>query len=631
MDQKNRDEKLFPEFPPSSTVEWEDKIKADLKGADYDRKLVWKTDEGFDVRPYYREENLEQLGYLESLPGEFPFVRGGKTDRNSWIIRQDIYPEEIAEANRQALEAIRNGANAIGLCVKSITTHKQMNELLNGIDLHSAGIHFYSSRSYPLTLELFLYELNHRDITGENVRGSLNFDPFGYLLLKGDFYVSRNSNMEEAEYLLTTVQKRLPEFKVITVNGHYFQDAGSTLVQELAFSLASANEYLGLLTDKGFSVDAVARRIMLSLATGPDYFLEIAKLRAARLLWAKILREYHPEDPKSSSIYIHSSTAEWNKTIYDPYVNMLRTTTEGMAAAIGNADSVSLLPFDMPFKSPDEFSMRIARNQQLIFREEAHLDKTIDPSAGSYYIENLTHSIAFYAWKLFKEIEEKGGFSECIKAGFIQDEIEKNLRKREANFAQRKIVRIGTNQYPNPLESMADKLQPEKVTVGEDAPSTYRKLKLNRDSLTFEKLRLATERFVMDGHRKPSVFLVPVGNVAMRRARAGFSTNFFGCAGYEIIDNNGFDSAAEGARAALATPSEIVVICSSDEEYPLLVPEICSAIKARNPGTFVIVAGYPKDLVESLKAAGVDDFIHVRSNLFETLQQYHQKLGISIE
>lgn len=623
----NDQKKLFSEFPPVTTQEWEARILSDLKGADYEKRLIWKTAEGFDVKPYYRAEDLSGLEYLNTLPAEFPYVRGNNKKDNAWQIHQDIDTADIQEANRLGLDAIARGADSLGFDAGEITTHKQINQLLANIELSKTSINFFASRSYPLTLELFIYEVGHRAEGGDLIRGSVNFDPIGYLLLHGDFYMNWINNLEEAEYLINTVQKRIPHFRAITVNGHYFQNAGSTLVQELAFSLASANEYLAGLTGKGFSIDELASRIQLSFSVGSDYFLEIAKLRAARLLWATMVSEYHPLKEDSLKAFIHSTTASWNKTLYDPYVNMLRTTTEGMSAAIGNADSISIRSFDAIFKNPDDFSRRIARNQQLILKEESYLDRIADPAGGSYYIENLTNSIAHHAWKLFLEIEEKGGMLECIKKGFVQDEVARSRQQKEMDIAQRKTVIIGTNQYPNLLEQMSEK-QTRVVRDEPEVESSYKKLSLFRGAEPFEKIRLATENYVAKGNKKPAVFLFTMGNLAMLRARAGFATNFFGCSGFDIIDNPGFQSIDEGVNAALESGAEVVVICSSDEEYALIVPEICSRLKTNKPSLKILLAGFPKDLIETFKSSGIDDFIHIRSNLLGTLQEYQHKLGI---
>jgi methylmalonyl-CoA mutase len=624
----DRERKLFSEFPPVSTEEWEEKIRTDLKGVDYEKKLVWETDERFKVRPYYRSEDLDGLEYLRSLPGEPFFVRGNKTFGNEWMIRQDIPTKNITEANRIATDAILKGADAISLCAAEITSHKHMKRLLANIDLLKTNISFMSSRSYPLTLELLLYEIKSREIDSSKVFGSLNFDPISYLLIHGDFYMSKKNNFEEAGYLLNTVVKKLPNLKVFTINGHYFPEAGSTIVQELAFSLASANEYLFELTSMGFPVDSVARHLIFSLGIGSDYFMEVAKLRAFRLLWCMIVDQYHPKEKESLRAFIHSTTLLRNKTIFDPYVNMLRSATEGMAAAVGNSDSISISPFDLAFRESDDFSARIARNQQLILREEVYLDKVIDPSAGSYYIENLTHSLAVNAWDLFLKTEDKGGFIECIKSGFVQDEIETSCRKRETDIAFRKKIMVGINQYPDLRASMADKIGDQPDAISTDITPKYRKLNISRDAQPFEMLRLALERFVKSGKKKPLVWLLTAGNPVMRKARATFATNFFGCAGYEIIEEATFNTVEEGVKASIGAKADIVVICSSDEEYATIGPFAAAEIKKADPGIKVIVAGYPKDIIDDLKMAGVDDFIHLRSNIIESLMKYHKMLGI---
>jgi methylmalonyl-CoA mutase len=627
MSDNEENGRLFSEFPPVPTSVWEERIKSDLKGADYDKKLIWKTGEGFDVKPYFRSADLEGLEYLDSLPGSYPYLRGPRVSSNKWVIRQDITDSDIETANRKAKEAISKGAEAIGLNSTEITTHKQMQQLLAGIDFEKTEIHFISSRSYPLTLELFLYEVSHRGTGGEKIKGSLNFDFLGYLLLHGDFYVSRENNLEEVSYLLNTAQKRLPGFRVINVNGHYFQDSGSTLVQELGFALAAGNEYLASLTSKGFDADHVASRMGFTFSIGPNYFMEIAKLRAARLLWTRIVEKYAPVNPGSMKMYIHSQTAIWNKTIYDPYVNLLRTTTEGMSGILGNTDSLAISPFDIAYRKGDEFSARIARNQQLVMKEESYLDKIADPAAGSYYIENLTGSIAHYAWKLFLEVESKGGMIEAVKSGFIQETVEASKKQKESDAAQRKLILLGTNQYPNQGEMMLEHIE-NGSNHAEEKASTYKKLKPFRVAAGFEKLRLDTEKYVSSGKRRPAVFLLTFGNLAMLRARAGFISNFFGCAGYAVIDNPGFCDPSSAVSSALESGAEIVVLCSSDEEYLAFAGPVCEGIRKSNPSVRIVVAGYPKDDLEKLKEAGVDDFIHVRTNVLETLNQYQEYLGI---
>ncbi|MCX6281008.1 MAG: methylmalonyl-CoA mutase subunit beta [Bacteroidetes bacterium] len=624
----DENEKFFSEFTPIPTSEWEKKIIADLKGADYNRKLIWNTEEGFQVRPYYRAADLEGLEYIENLKTDQPqcFNTGAAND---WLIRQNIQTSDLQEANRMAREDVKRGAGALGLNAREITTHKQMSTLLEGIDLEKTWVYFISSKSYPLTLELFFYEISGRGLNNELINGGINFDPISYLMLHGDFYVNYNSNLEESEYLLNTIGKRLPKYRCLSINGQFFQNSGSTLSQELGFSLALANEYLASLTAKGFTIDFLAPKMLFHFACGSNYFMEIAKLRAARILWAKIIECYKPGNPDSMRMFIHVSTALWNKTIYDPYVNMLRTTTEGMSAALGQADSLDIGPFDSAFRQPDDFSNRISRNQQLIFKEESYLNKINDPAAGAYYIETLTDNLARHAWDLFKEVEGMGGMLEAVKAGFVQDEIEKSRELKESDFSSRKSVLIGTNQFPELKEMMSGKVQDLSVNT-QGGEGTYKKLRPLRLSSSFEELRLSTEKFIRNGNARPEVFLFTYGNLAMMRARAGFATNFFGCAGLSVTDNLGFDTIEEGIESAILKKPEILVFCSSDEEYVELVAKAAPVLKSALPGLLVIVAGYPKDSIDLLKMAGVDDFIHMRSNLLDSLRKFCKQIGIPL-
>jgi methylmalonyl-CoA mutase len=306
---------------------------------------------------------------------------------------------------------------------------------------------------------------------------------------------------------------------------------------------------------------------------------------------------------------------------------MLRTTTEGMSAAIGYTDSLTILPFDIAFKTPDDFSNRIAGNQQLIFKEESYLDKTEDPSAGSYYVENLTDSIANNAWDLFLKVEESGGIIEAVKSGFIQDEVEKNFRLKQEELAQRKRILIGTNQFPELHEMMLERVEVKQGSAISSG-SLYKRLVPIRISSSFEALRLATEAYVQQGNRRPVVFLFTFGNLAMQRARAGFAANFFGCAGYEIFDNPCFENIDEGLSAVREKQPEIVVLCSSDEEYTDLVPKVIPALRPAFPGLIIVVAGYPKDQTEAYIKLGVDEFIHVRSNLLGCLTKFNRQIGI---
>ena len=608
---------LFQEFPPVTTQQWEEKIHEDLKGADYDKKLVWQTLEGIKARPYYRSEHLEAIGHTQSLPGEFPFVRGIKASDNNWEIRQDLEEEDLVKANALALQALSRGAEAIGLNASQVSTADDLKVLLKGIDLDKTPIHWLHSRNYQQLMDALIQYAG-----GKDLKGSFNFDPLGYYLLYGNYYNSKESNFEQAAGLLAKGKDHFPRLKLITINSQLLHNAGASMVQELAFALSQATEYLVNLTEKGLSVDDIAGRMQFTVAVGSNYFMEIAKLRAIKILWANIVRQYNPGVDASMKINLHAVTSGWNKSIYDPYVNMLRTTTEAMAAAIAGVDSMTVEPFDQVYKKPDDFSRRIARNQQIILKHESYFNQVVDPSAGSYYIENLTQSMAEASWKLFLQTEEKGGFEKIVSEGFIQSEIETTCQKRDMDIAMRRQVFIGTNQYPNTSEKMLGKLQPTARLTDLGGLRQY------RGTQAFEALRLAVENHERKGFAIPGVFLFTYGNLAMRKARAGFAANFFGVAGYQVIDNPGFKTIEEGVKAALASKARIVVLCSSDEEYAEMAAA-ASSIRLQAPNTIVVVAGNPTGLISQLDQAGVDHYIHMRTNVLDALTHFNNVLEIA--
>lgn len=617
------DNKLFTEFPPVSTEKWEEVINKDLKGADYEKKLVWRTIEGFKVKPYYRAEDLEGLEYLDSNPGQMPFTRGKHTDNNVWDVRQDIRIADPKEANRVALDAVERGATSLGLCAKNIKTLDDMATLFKGIYINAVSINFTCSEDYLQLLKLYVDYANLQGINPKELEGSCEFDPFRYALKNGKFHRSEEGDFQMAKELVVYAHENLPKFRVLTVHGSLLHNAGSNIVQELGFSLAAANELVARLTDLGLKAHRVASRIVLNVGIGSTYFMEMAKIRAARLLWSKIVEQYKPECDCAYKLFIHATTSEWNQSVYDPYVNMLRSTTEAMSACIAGADSISVLPFDNAYKEADDFGYRIARNQQLLLKEESYLDKIADPAAGSYYIENLTDQIAKGAWEHFLKVEELGGFCKAIRQGYVQDEVEKTARQRDLDIATRKTTILGTNQYPNLLEKMGEKVKSECSECSEKTENTEIKiLKPYRGAEPFEALRLATER----SGKRPKVFLLTYGNLTMRKARAGFATNFFGVAGYEIIDNPGFASAEEGAKAALESKADIVVLCSSDDEYAEITEPACKALKGKVKS--LVLAGFPKEMVETYKGYGIDEFIHVKTNVLECLTAFQKMFGI---
>ena len=614
-------EKLFSDFPGVSTEAWMEKITADLKGADFEKKLVWKTNEGFKVKPFYRQEDLEGLKTTEGLPGQFPYLRGTKKNDNTWYVRQEIKVECAKEANAKALDILNKGVDSLGFSLKKKDLCPEYIEtLLEGICAECVELNFSTCQGATVLLANLLVEyFTKKGYDLANLKGSVNYDPMGKMLSKGKDVSNYIATAKE----LVEVMAALPKYRCISVNAIELNNAGSYIAQELGYALAWGNEYLNALIEAGVSVDDAAKKIKFNFGISSNYFLEIAKFRAARMLWANIVKEYAPACDCSCKMLAHAETSTFNLTLFDAHVNMLRTQTEAMSAALAGVNSITVSPFDKAYQTPDDFSERIARNQQLLLKEECHFDKVVDPAAGSYFIENLTVSIAQQAWNLFLQVEEEGGMMEAIKAGKVQEAVNASNKARHEAVAKRREILLGTNQYPNFTE-MANGKAPLgcQCCCGGDheCEKPIATLSKDRAANEFEALRLQTE----NSGRRPKAFMLTIGNLAMRQARAQFSCNFLACAGYEVIDNLGFATVEEGVEAAMKANADIVVLCSSDDEY---AEHAVPAFQALNGRAMFIVAGAPA-CMEDLKAAGIENFIHVRCNVLETLKEYNAKLGI---
>jgi len=613
-------EKLFTEFTAPTTQEWLDKIQVDLKGADFQKRLVWRTNEGFNVQPFYRREDLANLKTPDALPGEFPFVRGNKKDNNEWYVRQNIAVEDPKEANAKALDILNKGIDSLGFRIKgSDVSAEFIKTLLKDIYCEIVDLNFRTCPRHALELARIIDAyFTEKGFDKAKLSFTVGFDPIESILTKGK---DMSALLAEGPKIVEAL-KDYPKAHVMTVHTETLNNAGAYIVQELGYALAWGNEYLQQLVDAGVDVDLAARQMKFYMGVSENYFMEIAKFRAARLLWAQIVKQYEPKDDASCKMTINATTSTYNQTLFDSYVNLLRSQTEAMSAALGGVHSMVVTPFDAPYEKATDFSERIARNQQLLIKEEAHFDRIVDASAGSYYIEHLTDALAQEGWKLFLKIEDEGGFLEACKKGIVQDDINATNVKRHGDAAKRKEFLLGTNQFPNFTEKSEGKRAVAGKACchgGDDCEKPFKKLETTRLAADFEDLRIHTEET-----KVPTAFMLTIGNLAMRQARAQFSCNFLACAGYKVIDNLGFKTVEEGVDAALEAKADIVVICSSDDEYAeYAIP----AFKYLNGRAMFVVAGAPA-CMEDLKAAGIENFVHVKCNVLETLKEYNQKLGI---
>ena len=613
----NKEQKLFSDFTAPTRQEWLDKIQVDLKGADFQKKMVWRTNEGFSMQPFYLKEDVDKLPTVNALPGEYPYVRGNKKADNNWHVRQDIRCASAKEANEKALDILNRGIDSLGFFIPSGDVSAEYVEtLLEGIYVECVELNFITCQKKTLELAKILVEyFKKKGAHPQKVEGSISFDPIEKILTKGK---DKSALLADAKEMVETLAE-WPNFRAIAVNAYKLTNAGAYSYQDLGYALAWGNEYMAALTEAGVAAELAAQNIKFNLGINGVYFMEIAKLRAARMLWAQVVKQY-TDDQESAKMHVCAYTTTFNQTVFDSYVNMLRSQTEAMSAALGGVESMVVTPFDAPYEIPTDFAERIARNQQLLLKEECHFNRIVDVAGGSYFIEELTSALAGQAWKLFLATEEEGGFLKAALEGKVQTAINETSAARHANAGKRKEFMLGTNQFPNFTEKSEGKAPLEskcgKCACTGDIPA----IGDTRLASDFENLRLSTEKAA----KVPVAFMLTIGNLAMRQARAQFSCNFLAAAGYKVIDNLGFSTVEEGVDKALEAGADIVVLCSSDDEYAeYAIP----AYKYLDGRAMFVVAGAPA-CADDLKAAGIENFIHVRVDQLKTLKEYNAKLGI---
>jgi methylmalonyl-CoA mutase len=571
---------LLQEFPPVSTATWEKAICKDLKGSDYARKLVWQTDEGLAVKPYYRAEDIAGLEYLDAAPGSFPYVRGSRPTGN-WLIREEIDEADLAKANQTAQRAVAAGAEEISFLNVVISGAADLEILLAHIQ--NVPVHFQDCGDSLLRLLL------EKRILSPVSTGR---DPL--------------SNLDLAAQ---TITKAVSTFVPFTVRADEFEESGATTVQEVGFSLAAGVDFLAEMQARNVDVNRAVASLTFSFAIGSNFFFQIAKLRAFRLLWARAVESFGGTREAAKSL-IHARTSRWNKTIYDPHVNILRATTEAMAAAIGGADSISVAPFDECYEASTEATRRLARNTQILLKHEASVSRVADAGGGSYSLEIITDFIVREGWKIMQEIEAAGGYRKARESGQIARALQESLAFKEKAVVSRRKIFTGTSQHADVSEKALHRIDITRVNG------------VKRGAQPFEQLRLRTERHAAQTGKTPNILLAEIGDMKIRAARSNFAANFFACAGFDMLTKQ-YDNVNDIA----AVDSDLIVLCSSDPEYGLLAPELIAKLKALGRKTPVIVAGNP-DAAEQLKFAGVADFVHVRSNAVEMLTKWQAQLGI---
>jgi methylmalonyl-CoA mutase len=701
----------FTEFPIPSYEEWREAAVAALKGGSFEKKLITRTHEGIDLQPMYRAEDAADLPHMGSMPGCAPYVRGTDTmgyKMDPWEVSQELV-EAAPEAFNQALRSdLDRGQTAVNMVLDtatlmgedadtpetayvgkggvSISSLDDLDKALQGVDLSQTPLFVQTGASGIPMASMVLALLEKQSGSKEKLSGCIGSDPLGELASSGRLARTLSGAYDDMAQLTAWAGANAPDLKTVLVRGHPYHDGGGSAVQELAFAIATGVEYLREMQARGVSVDQAAGGVMFAFSLGSNFFMEVAKLRAARILWAKAVAAFGGSDD-AQKMRIHARTSAWNKTLYDPNVNMLRSITEAFSGALGGCDSMHIGPVDEVARVPSDFSRRVARNAHTVLRDEAGLNRTIDPAGGSWYIENLTHTVAEKSWDLFREVEKQGGMAKALQAGFPQERVAGVSAERAKAYAQRQDVFVGTNMYANmtdkPLEvsdidhaalqqtraaelkayrdagdapgraSALEKLAqaaPEgrveaavqavsggatigdlcaALCAGEEMDPLIDPVQIERGAQAFEKLRQRSEAFAASTGALPKVFLANMGPIPQHKPRADFSRGFLEVGAFDVIGNDGFETADQAVKAALDSGAPVVVICSTDKTYPELVPPLAKGIKDAKPDTMVLVAGYPADQIDAFKQAGVDDFIHVRANCYELLDNLQNRIGVA--
>ena len=578
-------EHLLDDFPPVTTQAWEDAIRQDLKGADYGKKMIWQSPEGIEVKPYYRQEDVLGLA-VDRASAIIPNPRPARVTCD-WRIREEIVAVEPSQANLDAQKAVGAGADEISF--RRVEVKNASDLRLTMMGLESVGLNFENGD--PSLIGLLCERVKN---TPDHSLISTGMNP-----------------LADPEFAAATIATLSGGFLPFTIPCERFEAQGANSVHELAFALAAGIEYLAAMDERHISADRAAAATGFSFSIGASYFFQIAKFRAFRLLWSRAVESFGGL-PGNAPTRIFARTSVWDKTVYDPHVNVLRATTEGMSAILGGVDSLCIAPFDECYKLPDEASQRLARNTQLMLKHEARLAHVADPGAGAYYLESITDSLAEHAWNLMQRIEASGGYRKATLAGSLDELLFEAREVREKSVVTRRRVFTGTNQYADVSDKALGRI---------DIACTEAEL---RGALPYEQLRLRTERFAVETGKTPRVLLAEFGDARMRTARSNFAVNFFACAGFET-QVQPFDS----PDAPVNVDTDLIVLCSADSEYLQLAKSIVAALRKRGCEIPVLVAGYP-ETVEQLREVGVADFIHVRSNPIEVLTHWQQQLGVRL-
>ncbi len=710
----NNEEKLLSEFPANSYAEWKAAAEALLKGAPFEKKLLTRTPEGITLQPIYNASDIEGIDAVNSLPGADGNLRGTRAigyRGEPWEIAQELPFGEPTAFNSALQESLYRGQSAlnvtldiatlngsdpdeaptgeVGACGLSLSCLEDIQAAFRDVMPEAVSFHLQGGCSGLALGALFETWLDGQEVLNKDaVKGSLGIDPLGILAASGTLPTSLEQAYTEMAAAAKACLKERPGFRAVGASGLPYHQAGASAVEELACLLATGLAYLRVLQDKGLSIDEAAAQIRFTVSLGGNFFMELAKLRAFRVLWARIVTELGGSNEAAKAL-VHGRTGLFNKTRLDPYVNMLRTTTEALCGVTGGVDSLCVGAFDECIRTPDSFSARIARNTQVILQEECELTAVADPAGGSWFVEKLTDELGRAAWSAFQDIEKDGGMFESLSNGKLQKCFADTFTQKSKLLAQRRSSLIGTNQYPNatekPLETrpvdysavqsrraralgnvrLSDTEESDQTvmnalgaltdadpgqwldickkafaagaSLGEvtkalrgkagEAP-TIEQLPSLRLAAPYETLREASRKYAAENGHGPKLFLVNLGALRRHKLRADFTRGFFETGGFEVVYPKGFDESAAAIEALKESGAKAAILCGHDDDYAEKAVDFFKALKDAVPGLHLMLAGDPGDKADAFTQAGMDGFISIKSNNYETNAALLKKLGV---
>jgi len=693
------------DFNIPSYAEWRKEAERLLKGAPFEKIMLTKTYEDINLEPIYTEsEHKEQV--IKGVPGKAPFTRG-LSHKSTWQISQDIQVSSLKEFNKILRYDLECGQNAIRLHLDQasmqgqdsdladqnmvfknglpVSTIEDLDTIFKNIILADWPVYIKSGSAGISSAAFLIAYCKKHDIRFDTLNVAIETDPLFEWSKFGALNTTLVETFDEIALLTNWAVKNAPLMKTVNVDVSEYHNCGASASQELAILLATTLEYFRELDSRGITPEELVSHLSLNIGLGSQFFIEIAKIRALRIVWNRLLESLGVEENFRKTA-LHGKTSTWNKTVFDPHNNILRITTEAFAGVLGGCDSIHVGPFDEIYKQPDEFSRRVARNIQLILRDECHTDRIIDPAGGSWYLESLTRQLAEKAWEQFQEYEKAGGMIAILKNGIVQEQLVEMQNVRRTHFSGRRNKLIGVNVYPRqgespqpqkstdqekkfkkraellqefrtsgdinkhlePLSKLTQLLESSSdqkmdaiidaacssATIGEinstlrsgmrDTEVTIDPLQTGRLSESLEKLRIS----VIASEIQPVIFLANMGPLSQHKVRADFASSFFATAGYSTISGPGFDSIDSAVDEAQKAGADVVIICSTDAAYPNIVPELTGKLKQKLSNCLVYLAGYPKEYIEEFEKAGIDEFIHIRSRIYETLRTLSEKLGV---